>query len=151
MFVTEGALAYLDNWGGSTVIQARVERIEPAGFTEVSALGIEEQRVNTVLTLSGNADNWPGLGHNFRVYVRIIVWEAESVLRVPVSAIFRHDAGWAVFVNEDNVARLVQVQLGQRNSHHAEVVGGLIEGQPVVLHPSDRIGEGIALELREVE
>jgi HlyD family secretion protein len=141
--VREGATASIEGWGGPP-LAAKVTRVEPAGFTKVSALGIEEQRVRTILQLQnsdgGSADQ---LGHDFRVFVKIKVYEAPNALRVPISALFRKRDQWTVYQVARGRARSVAVRLGQRNTAFAEVLDGLKEGAMVVLHPSDRVAEGV--------
>ena len=146
--VTKGAPARIEGWGRSESLEARVRRIDPAGFTKVSALGIEEQRVNTVLDIIDVKSKWRDLGHDFRVFVRITVWKSDSALRVPLSALFRSGNDWAVFKAVDGEARLTSVQIGQRNTDFAEVLGGLEVGDQVILHPSDRLTDGSGIELR---
>jgi HlyD family secretion protein len=148
--VTNGAPAHIEGWGGDKDLKARVRRIDPAGFTKVSALGIEEQRVNTVLDLIDVKSNWQQLGHDFRVFVRITVWKSDTAVRVPLSALFRSGDAWAVFKVVDGEARLAKVQIGQRNTEHAEVLSGLETGDRVILHPSDRVVDGIAIEERDI-
>jgi HlyD family secretion protein len=147
--VTAGNDATIDDWGNERSLKARVRRVEPSGFTKVSALGIEEQRVNVVLDIVEPPEAWTELGHDFRVFARIAVWQSEEVLRVPLGALFRSGSAWSVFRIEDGRARLVPVEIGQRNAEMAEVTGGLGEGDRVVLHPSDRVGDGVAVEERE--
>jgi HlyD family secretion protein len=136
--VVEGAAAVVDGWGG-TSLSAKVARVEPAGFTKVSALGIEEQRVRTILKLHGPADGSDKLGHEYRVFVKIGVYEAASALRVPISALFRREERWTVYVVENGRTRAAAVEIGHRNSAFAEVLQGLADGAFVVLHPSDRV------------
>ena len=143
--VDPGDPARIERWGGEGVLAARVRRIEPAGFTDVSALGIEEQRVRTRLDIESPPETWRSLGHDFRVYVRITILRREDVPVVPMAALFREGADWAVFVVEDGIARLRRVEIGARNTHAAEVVAGLTPGDAVVLHPGDTIGEGTRL------
>jgi HlyD family secretion protein len=138
--VAEGAAAVVDAWGGKS-LTAKVTRVEPAGFTKVSALGIEEQRVRTILKLQDVAEGVDKLGHQYRVFVRIAVYEATSALRVPISALFRRGEQWVVYVVENGRTRGVALQIGQRNAAFAEVLQGLDEGALVVLHPSDRVHE----------
>ena len=140
--VREGAMATVEGWGG-TPLTAKVTRVEPAGFTKVSALGIEEQRVRTVLKLQNAGDATDRLGHEFRVVVKINVYEARSALRVPISALFRKRDQWTVYTVEDGRARSAPIEIGQRNTAFAEVLKGLAEGAVVVLHPSDRIVDGV--------
>jgi HlyD family secretion protein len=117
-----------------------VRTVSPAAYTKVSALGVEEQRVNVVGDL---LDAPAGLGAGYRVEARIVTWEAAGVLKVPTSALFRSGSGWGVFVVEEGRARLREVALGHRGDAEAEVIGGLRGGETVVLYPSDRVGEGV--------
>jgi HlyD family secretion protein len=142
--VIEGATASIDGWGGTPLL-AKVIRVEPAGFTKVSALGIEEQRVRTILTLQ-NAPEFPDrLGHEFRVFAKITIHQSPDALCVPISALFRKGEKWAVYVIERGRARTVPVEIGQRNAGFAEVLKGLPEGTAVILHPSDRIVDGVSV------
>jgi HlyD family secretion protein len=143
-----GAEATVTAWGGPETLPARVRRIEPAGFTKVSALGIEEQRVRVVLDFDAPPEVRRRLGHDFRVYVAITTWSAPDVLRVPLSALFRDASRWAVFRVVGGRAELVAVDIGHRNSEHAEIVSGLGPGDRVVLHPSDRVAPGVRLAPR---
>jgi HlyD family secretion protein len=140
--VREGAKATVEGWGGPA-LAARVIRVEPAGFTKVSALGIEEQRVRVVLALADGPGATERLGHEYRVVVRVQVYEQPTALRVPISALFRKGDRWAVFTVDGGRARLTPVEIGQRNTTYAEVLHGLSEGAVVVLHPSDRIDDGV--------
>lgn len=149
--VEEGAAARVERWGGGAELNARVRRIEPAGFTKISALGIEEQRVKTILDLTDPPERWGRLGHDYRVHVRITVWRSGDVLRVPLSALFRKGEDWAVFTVADGRAHLTTVEIGHRNREMAEVISGLEAGERVILHPSDRVADGVRIELRESE
>lgn len=132
-------------WGGGDTLGARVRLVEPAAFTEVSPLGIEEQRVNVI----GDFTEPPSaLGDRYRVQASVVTWEGEDVLRVPTGALFRRDGGWAVFTVEEGRARLRPLEIGQRNAFHAEVLSGLEAGETVVLHPDDRLDEGRRVEVR---
>ncbi|MGR3761056.1 efflux RND transporter periplasmic adaptor subunit [Roseobacteraceae bacterium NS-SX3] len=144
-----GDRAIVERWGGDGALEARVARIEPAAYTKVSALGIEEQRVDVVLDLVSPPKERTGLGGGFSVFLRIVEWEQDDVLMVPLSAVFRHGGGWAVFAAEDGVARLRPVETGRRNGTHAQVVSGLEEGELVILHPSGTIAGGVAVTPRE--
>lgn len=138
--VRPGADVWIEDWGGEQPLRAKVRLVEPSGFTKVSALGVEEQRVNVIADF---VDPPAGLGDGFRVEARIVVWEAADVLRVPASALFRHGDGWAVFVVDGSTARRRPVEIGQRGSFEAEVRAGLEAGERVVLHPSDRLADGV--------
>lgn len=139
--VREGAEARITGWGGEP-IRARVTRIEPSARTKVSALGIDEQRVEVVLTLEGAPEAWRLLGHGFRVVTRISIWRGDDVLSIPVGALFRDGSDWAAYVLRDGRARLQVITLGERNEDHAQVVAGLTAGQQVILHPSDLVADG---------
>ncbi|HEY8368042.1 MAG TPA: HlyD family efflux transporter periplasmic adaptor subunit [Thermodesulfobacteriota bacterium] len=139
--VEPGAEARLEGWGGKP-LPARVRLVEPSGFTKVSALGVEEQRVNVILDFAGPAEDRAALGDGYRVDVRIVVWARPDVLQVPVAALFRDEEGWAAYVVENGRARRRAVQVGQRAERAAEVLSGLEEGETVILYPGDRVEEG---------
>jgi len=142
--VAPGARADVIGWGGPA-LTATVRRISPGAETRVSALGIEEQRVEVVLDPAGDAADWRRLGHGFRVILRIRLWEGRGVPAVPVGALFRDGADWAVFVAEDGRAVLRRISLGERNADFAEITGGLAVGEAVILHPGDAVTEGARL------
>lgn len=146
--IREGAAATIEGWGGTEAIPAVVTRIEPGGFTKISALGIEEQRVRVILDFKGAPEAWRSLGHDFRVYARVTSWASDSVLRVPLSALFRQGDAWAVFRVVDDRAVLTRIDVGHRNREVAEVVSGLEAGERVILHPSDRVHDDVAVEER---
>jgi HlyD family secretion protein len=147
--VRPGMRVSIEEWGGDRPLGARVERVEPSGFTKVSALGVEEQRVNVIIDLDDDRAAWKATGDGYRVEVRIAVWEAESVVKVPTSALFREGQQWSVYVLDGGRARRVAVELGQRTNTEAEVLGGLQEGQQVVLHPSDTLTDGARVTIRD--
>jgi HlyD family secretion protein len=132
----------IEQWGEDTVLHARVRRIEPAGFTKMSALGVEEQRVNVVLEPSDSAASI-ALGDAYRVDVRIVIWEAGDVLKVPTSALFRAGEQWAVYVVRDGRARRAIVGIGHQTPREAEVTTGLSEGAQVIVHPGDLVRDGV--------
>jgi HlyD family secretion protein len=143
--VKPGNLMLLENWGGEAPIRARVRTVEPAAFTKVSALGIEEQRTNVV----GDFVDPPGpLGDGYRVEARIVIWEAEKVLKTPSSALFRYGEGWSVFVVENGKAVRREIELGHRGQLEAEVLSGIEEGAAVVVHPTNEIADGASVEAR---
>lgn len=148
--VEPGAPAIIENWGGPQPLNGQVRRVEPYGFTKVSALGIEEQRVNVIVDLLDPPEAWQELGHGYRVLVRIVVFQADDVLRVPVGALFREGDSWAVFVREDGRARLRLVEIGPSNGRLAVVEEGLVAGDQVLLHPNDQIESGIGVEPRGI-
>lgn len=146
--VREGAPVLIEDWGGDATLAGRVRRVEPYGFTKISALGIEEQRVNVIIDFTDPPERWRPLGHGYRVETRIVVWQEADVLKVPLGALFRRGDDWAVFVESEGRARLRRVAIGHGNSREAEVLDGLAEGERVVLHPSDRVGDGARLIAR---
>jgi HlyD family secretion protein len=137
--IKPGALVMIEGWGGPEVLEARVRLIEPLAFTKISALGIEEQRVNVVADLTTPTTE---LGDGYRVEGRIVVWRADDVLKVPVSSLFRRGESWSLFVIENNEARLRDVEIGQRTSSEAEIKTGLESGAEVIVHPSNQIQDG---------
>jgi HlyD family secretion protein len=142
--IAPGAAAYVERWGGPP-LAARVRRIDPAAFTKVSALGIEEQRVRVYLDFVDQGPDLGSLGEGFRVYVRIVEWRGEDVLQVPVSSLFRTADAWTVFRVEGERARLTHVEVGRRNAKAAEVLGGVTEGDRIVTYPGDRVQDGAIL------
>lgn len=142
--IAEGAEATITGWGGPD-LAARVARVEPGATTRVSALGIEEQRVEVRLSLQAPAP--PTLGHGFRVTARITIDRADDVLRVPIAALFRAGADWSVYAVVDGKAALRIVTLGNRNDEHAEVLAGLNDGDTVILHPADSVTDGARITL----
>jgi HlyD family secretion protein len=146
--VEAGQRVLIEAWGGVAPLNGTVRRVEPFGFTKVSALGIEEQRVNVIIDFTDPPDRWVRLGHGYRVEPKIVLAEAASVLKVPQAALFREQGKWAVFVDEGGRAALRQVELGLENGLEAQVVKGLAAGEQVVLQPGGRITAGVALKPR---
>lgn len=144
--VRAGQTVTLTHWGGEQPLGGRVRLVEPSGFTKVSALGVEEQRVNVVIDITDPPTTWAGLADGFRVEVDIEVWRDDDALRVPTTALFRKDQGWAVFAVEGNKAQLREVRIGRRNSQFAELLDGLADGERVIVHPSDDIQDGVRVE-----
>lgn len=143
-----GAPARVERWGGPEALEARLRRIEPSARTRVSAMGIEEQRVDAIFDLVSPPEDRPGLGDGFSVFLRITAWEVDAALQVPVGALFRQDGGWAVFRADDGAARLVPVTVGRMNDTHAEILGGLKDGDRVIPHPSDDLADGVEIRDR---
>jgi HlyD family secretion protein len=142
--VRAGAPVVIEDWGGEHPLKGRVRLVEPYGFTKVSALGVEEQRVNVVIDFTEPAQAIQHLGHGYRATVRIVTWSAPEVLKVPISALFRAGGQWSVFtVDRDSRARLNKVAVGHMNDQEVEVLGGLNPGEKVLLHPSDKVGDGV--------
>ncbi len=146
--ITSGMPTVIVQWGGGAEIAGRVRRVDPAGFLKVSALGVEEQRVNVVVDLETPYEAWKALGDEYRVEVKVVTWRADDVLIVPTNALFRHQGGWAVFVADAGTARLRPVEIGQRNSIQAEVLDGLAAGEIVLAHPSEAVEDGVSVASR---
>lgn len=147
--IRPGQRVLLEHWGGSEPLHASVRLVEPSGFTKVSALGVEEQRVNVIIDFAGSIGVRPTLGDGYRVEARIIVWEEERTLKVPSGALFRSEGEWAVFVMSDNRAELRRVTIGRNNGLEAQVLDGLRSGDRVVLYPSDQVADGTPIEPRQ--
>lgn len=143
-----GAKVFLEQWGGDQPVEGKVRLVEPSAFTKVSALGIEEQRVNVIIDFDASAES-ASLGDGYRVDARIVIWEGQNILKVPVGALFRWGSDWAVFVNHTDRAVKTSVAIGHRNDSDAEVLDGLTEGEEVVVHPGDQLQEGMTLQRRE--
>jgi HlyD family secretion protein len=148
--IRPGARALIERWGGEQALEAEVRRVEPSGFTKVSALGVEEQRVNVILDLVTPAEQRTGLKDGFRVETRIVVGECEDVVTVPTGSLFRRGEKWAVFVVEGGKALVRDVEVGARTAERAEMRSGLEEGERVVAHPGDRIGDGVRVVERTI-
>lgn len=142
--VKVGQRVLIEQWGGDHALHGRVRRIEPSGFTKISALGVEEQRVNVIVDF----DEKPALGDLYRVEIRIIVAERADVLKVPASSLFRAGANWAVYTVERGVAKRQIVEVGQQNGLEAEIVKGLAAGERIVVYPSDAIADGVKVTAR---
>jgi HlyD family secretion protein len=149
--VEPGQRVIIDNWGGDRPLEGVVRRVEPFGFTKVSALGIEEQRVNVIIDFTSPRQQWSRIAHGFQVDVRIVLWEGSEVLKLPLTALFREDSDWAVFVENDGSTSKRKVKLGRRTGLEAEILDGLKAGERIVVHPSDKITEGVAIEARHAK
>jgi HlyD family secretion protein len=141
--VREGMRVLIDRWGGEGTLEATVRRVEPAGFTRVSALGVEEQRVPVMVVLDSPREAWIGLGEGYRVEARFILWEGADVLQIPTSALFRIDDAWHVYVIDGSRLRLRQVGIGYRSGLWTQVESGLDPGETVVVHPGDNLVEDL--------
>lgn len=141
--IKPGARVLLTRWGGEGDLEASVKRVEPSAFTKISALGVEEQRVNIILGLEGPTSAYAPLGDGFRVESKIVVFETKEALKIPSAALFRIDGGWAVFVVSGGKAITKKVKIGRRTGTEAIVEEGLSEGETVILHPSDTIKDGV--------
>ena len=143
--VQPGNRCEITAWGGERPRAGRVRLVEPRGFTKVSPLGVEEQRVNVIVDFESASADRPTLGDDFRVEAAITVDELDDAVRVPLAALFRHGRGEAVFVVVADRARLVPVRTGRRGDRDAEVLEGLAGGEAVIAYPSDRVADGVAV------
>lgn len=146
--VRAGQKVLIEQWGGDHPLEGKVQRVEPSGFTKISALGVEEQRVNVIIDFANPREAWEALGDGFRVEIRIVVWEGDDVLKVPISSLFRQGEKWAVFTVAEEKAHLREIEVGERNDLEAEVVSGLQEGEQVIVHPSDKVVDGVKVAAR---
>lgn len=146
--IAPGTRVLFERWGGGAPLEGSVRRVEPTGFTKISALGVEEQRVLVLADFASPVEQWKRLGDGYRVEAKFILWEGQDVLQVPASALFRHREGWAVFVAENGRARLQAIEVGQRSGLAAEIVSPLREGDLVVVHPDDSIEDRTRISVR---
>ncbi len=140
-----GTQARIERWGGDDVLHAVLRRVEPAAETRVSALGIEEQRVDAIFDITTGLNDPAALGHGFAVFLRIVEWETDSALQVPLGALFRRGEAWAVYVMVDGIAQERLIEVGQRGDRMAQVIAGLVEGDIIITHPSDAVADGVTV------
>jgi HlyD family secretion protein len=139
---------FLEEWGGDRPLPGRVRRVEPGGYLKISALGVEEQRVNVIIdfdfpSAEEKRKTLAALGDAYRVVARIVIWEGKDIVKVPAGALFRHEGGWAVFAVADGVATLRPVEVGHTNGLESQILSGLEMAEQVILHPSDQIRDGV--------
>jgi len=146
--ITEGTPVELVRWGGEGTLDGRVRVVPPQGQTEVSALGVEEQRVEVLVDVLDSPARRTGLGIGYRVVARFILWAEDDVLQIPQSALFRHDGGWAAFVVREGEARRQPVEVGHRSGLQAQILDGLSAGARVVTHPGNDLTDGARVEQR---
>jgi HlyD family secretion protein len=146
--IQPGARTLIERWGGDETLEGRVQRVEPSGFTKISALGVEEQRVNIVIDLVTPFAERSSLADGFRVETRVVVSDCEDAIQIPSGSVFRHEDGWAVFVVEAGRARLRSVELGARTPREVEIVRGVSPGEFVIPHPGDAIADGVRVAPR---
>ena len=136
---------HFNRWGGDEPLEGLVRTIEPFGFTKISALGVEEQRVNVIADFVSPKEEWQRLGDGYRVEARFVIWEGEDVLQVPVSSLFRLNEGWALFMVENGRAHQRVVKIGPISVFGAQILEGVKEGDSVVNHPSDEVSDGVRI------
>jgi len=140
--IKPGTSVLFERWGGNSTLSGKVRIIEPSGFTKISSLGVEEQRVLVIVDLTSPDQNEQSLGDGYRLEASFIIWEGKDVLQVPASALFRKQDGWAVFVVKNNKALQREVKVGHRTGLAAEILSGLTEGEVVISHPDNSIEQG---------
>ncbi len=146
--IKPGMAVLFERWGGDANLSGRVRVVEPAGFTKISSLGVEEQRTLVIADITAPPESWQRLGDGYRVEARFVIWEGKDVLQVPASSLFRKGDGWEVFAVHNGKARLRRVQVGHRNGLAAEIVSGLSKGEEVIAHPDDSINDGTRVRPR---
>jgi HlyD family secretion protein len=146
--VKPGQPVLIEQWGGDRPIDGRVRLVEPSGFTKISALGVEEQRVNAIIDFVDPPGKRPNLGDGYRVEVRIVVWSNDDVIKVPTSSLFRRGDDWNVYVVQNGRAAVRHVQVGQQSGLEAEVTGGLQVGERIIVYPSDAVSDGVKVVAR---
>ena len=146
--IKPGMKVLFDRWGGEQPLQGRVRNIEPVGFTKISALGVEEQRVLVISDFTSPGEQWQRLGDGYRVEAQFILWQEDDVLQVPASSLFRYNQGWAVFVIDGNRASRREIKVGQRNGLNAQILAGVETGEMVINHPSDAVEDGRSVKQR---
>ena len=147
--IKEGTKVLLKHWGGEETLIGAVRRVEPAGFTKVSSLGVEEQRTLVIADITSPRRLWQKLGDGYRLEAHFVVWEGDNVLQIPASALFRSGSDWAVFVDEKGRARKRIVEVGQRSGLAAQVLSGLKENEQVIAYPDDSIADGTRIKPRK--
>jgi HlyD family secretion protein len=148
--IKAGAEVSVEQWGGNEPLKGRVRLIEPAAFTKISALGVEEQRVIVVIDLEASSEDAKALGDRYRVEVRVAVWHEPDVLLVPAGALFREGSLWKTFLFDSGKARSLTVDTGRTDGKQSQVLGGLKEGDRVLMHPPDSVKDGTAVQERAV-
>ena len=146
--ISPGTKVIFERWGGEGTLEGMVRLVEPVGFTKISALGVEEQRVFVIADITSPPEQWQRLGDGYRVEAKFILWEKDDVLQIPASSLFRYNDGWAVFAFQDDTAIRKTVEIGQRNGLSAQVLSGLNENEYVITHPDDSIEDGVEVYLR---
>jgi HlyD family secretion protein len=145
--IPAAARVTLERWGGRP-LAAHVRRVEPSGFTRLSALGVEEQRVPVIVDLDEPREKWAALGDGFRLEAKIVIEDKRDVLRAPIGAFFRHRDGWATYATAEGRAHLVPVQLGAKSDADVEIIQGLAQNDTVIVHAGEKVAEGVKVTAR---
>lgn len=145
--IQPGMPVELTRWGGDVTLEGKVKTVEPTAFTKVSALGVEEQRVWVVSEITSPPEQWAALGDRYRVEASFILWQADDVLKIPSSALFRAEEDWAVFVLDDDTARLRRVKVGRQSELETRILAGLQAGEQVITHPDNALEDGATVRV----
>jgi HlyD family secretion protein len=147
--VRDDAPVEIENWGRARMpLRGRVRLVEPYGDLKISALGVEEQRVNVIVDFVDPPEQWASLGHGYRIEAAIETWRGDDVVQVPVSALFRDGNHWAVYRVVSERAEMTPVEVGHDNGRTAEILSGLEAGQTIVLYPGEQVGDGVRVAQR---
>ncbi len=146
--IKPGMTVRFDRWGGEGPLHGKVRTVEPVGFTKISALGVEEQRVLVISNFTSPPEEWARLGDGYRVEAQFVLWQQDDVLQVPASSLFRYRDGWAVFVIDDDRARRREVRVGQRTGLVAQIEDGVTLSETIIMHPSDAVEDGVRVKRR---
>ncbi|OSQ43795.1 efflux RND transporter periplasmic adaptor subunit [Marivita geojedonensis] len=141
--IPDAARAIVDRWGGPDPLEARLRRIDPSARTDVSALGIEEQRVEAVFDIVSPPEDRAGLGNGYSVRLSVVMWETDDALQVPLGALFRVGSDWALFTIKDGTATEKTVEAGARNDRTVQILSGLAEGDQIIVHPGEAVADGV--------
>jgi HlyD family secretion protein len=147
--IKKGTAVFFKRWGGEGTLEGVVRVVEPSGFTKISSLGVEEQRVLIIADITSPAEMWLALGDGYRLEAHFVIWEGKNILQIPGSALFRSGKDWAVFVGEKGKARQRILKIGQRNGLTAEIISGLQEREKVIVHPDDSVCNGIRIKTKK--
>ncbi len=147
--IKAGTRVLFKRWGLDENLTGVVRVVEPAGFTKISSLGVEEQRVLVIADITSEQEKWQALGDGYRLEAHFIIWEGKNILQLPASALFRSGSDWAVFAAEKGKARRRIVEIGHRNGLAAEIISGLMEGEKVIAYPDDAINDGTRIKQRK--
>lgn len=146
--VSNGTPVRIKRWGSDAILDGTVKVVEPSGYTRISALGVEEQRVPVIVDILSPLSQWRMLGDGFRVVAEFIIWQGDNVLQVPSSSLFRTQDKWALFVADGGAAKFRNVEVGQQSGLNTQITSGLEDGESVLTHPDERIEDGVRIEVR---
>lgn len=146
--VRAGTPVRIKRWGSDTVLDGIVRVVEPSGYTRVSALGVEEQRVPVIVDILSPRQQWQALGDGYRVVVEFMIWQGDNVLQVPSSSLFRTGEEWGLFSVDEGAARFRKVEVGYQSGLNTQIIDGLAAGETVLTHPDERIEDGVRVEIR---